>query len=175
MQEEPWQICIKNSMVQQSAASISLAGNPSGAGLALVFSEVLAGRQLPQPGHLILISPWLDLDLKNPLISKYAPKDVMLDCLGLRTVGELWADGLGRDDYRVSPINGPLKSLSKVLMFAGIRDIMLPDVMALTKKLGKAGVEVKSMISREMYHTYPLYPTVEGQEALQQIKDFYQN
>lgn len=160
---------------QRPASDINLAGDSSGAGLALAFCEQLGGRKLPQPGHLILISPWLDLDLKNPLIPKYAEKDVMLACSGLRILGNMWADGLDHSDYRLSPINGPLDSLTKVLLFAGTREIMLPDVMTLAEKMRSAKLAVKCVISREMYHTYPLYPTVEGQEAIDQIKDFCQN
>lgn len=159
---------------QHPATNINLAGDSSGAGLALAFCEQLGEKQLPQPGHLILISPWLDLDLKNPLIAKYAKKDVMLDPRGLRTLGKQWAGDVDHDSYLVSPINGDLKPLNNVLLFAGTREIMLPDVMSLTEKLRASNVNVDCVISREMYHTYPIYPTIEGQQALQKIHDFCQ-
>lgn len=160
---------------QLPTSTINLAGDSSGGGLAAAFCEELGRQDLPQPGHLILISPWLDIDLRNPLIAKYADKDVTLDVTGLRTVGRLWAGPVSHDSYKVSPINGPVSSLRNVLLFVGTREIMLPDTMAFAEKLKAAGVRTECKISREMYHTYPLYPTEESDQALQLIHEFCQS
>lgn len=168
-------MALYNALYDQLPASmINLAGDSSGAGLAAAFCEELGQQELPQPGHLILISPWLDIDLRNPLIAKYADKDVTLDATGLRTVGRLWAGPVSHDSYQVTPLNGPVDGLRNVLLFVGTREIMLPDTMAFAEKLKAAGVRTDCKISREMYHTYPLYPTEESRQALQLIHDFCQ-
>lgn len=150
-------------------SNIILMGDSSGAGLATAFCESLGKHQQPQPGSLVLLSPWLDIDLSNPLIKKYEPKDVTLAVNGLQTIGNLWAGEVDHHDFRVSPMYGDVHALRNVLIFVGTDEIMNPDAMDFTEKLRNAGVRVECKIGREMYHTYPLYPTPESDDALQTI------
>lgn len=156
---------------QHPTSNVILMGDSSGAGLATAFCESLGQHQQPQPGSLVLFSPWLDIDLSNPLISKFADQDVMLDAQGLRTIGKLWAGDIDHHDSRVSPLYGDVAALRNVLIFVGTEEIMNPDAMAFTEKLRVAGVSVDCKIGRGMYHTYPLYPTPESDEAIQLIID----
>ncbi|WP_251545557.1 alpha/beta hydrolase [Limosilactobacillus caecicola] len=154
------------------ASQLTLMGDSAGGGLAAGFCEWLAEQGMPQPGKLVLISPWLDLTLTNPLIEKYQANDATLDVIGLRTVGRLWSGNTAVDDYRLSPINGRVDQLKNVLVFAGTREIMFPDCMKFVKKLRQENVNVRSEIGRELYHEYPLTPIPEAQEAIQVIKQF---
>jgi acetyl esterase/lipase len=152
-------------------SNVILMGDSSGAGLATAFCEFLGQRNQPQPGSLVLFSPWLDIDLANPLVDKFADHDVMLDPVGLRTIGKLWAGDIDHHDFRVSPLYGDVAALRNVLIFVGTDEIMNPDAMAFTEKLRTAGVRAECKIGRGMYHTYPLYPTPESDEAIQLIID----
>lgn len=154
------------------ASDITVMGDSAGGGLAAGFSEWLGQHRLPQPRNLVLISPWLDLSLRNPLISKYAKQDVMLDVRGLRSVGKLWAGETPLDDYRLSPLNGDVSQLRNVLIFVGTREIMLPDIMKFVEKLRAARVNVDYEIGRELYHEYPITPIPEANRAMAQIKHF---
>lgn len=154
------------------ASDIILMGDSAGGGLAAGFSEWLAQHRLPQPRSLVLISPWLDITLQNPLIPKYAKQDVMLDPAGLRTVGKMWAGNTNLDDYRLSPLNGDVSQLRNVLIFVGTREIMLPDNMTYVEKLRKAQVGVKYEIGRDLYHEYPISPIPESAAAIEQIQNF---
>lgn len=157
---------------EHPASNITLMGDSAGGGLAAGFCEWLGQQGMPQPGHLVLISPWLDLTLSNPLIEKYADQDAILDVTGLRTVGKLWAGKTDLKDYRLSPINGEVGNLKNVLLFTGTREIMLPDIMKFVKLLRQANVNVKSHIGRELYHEYPLTPIPEATAALAIIDQF---
>lgn len=157
---------------EQPVSNITLMGDSAGGGLAAGFCEWLASQSLPQPRNLVLISPWLDLTLHNPLIAKYADKDATLDVTGLRTVGQLWAGTTELNDYRLSPINGPVNDLRNVLLFVGTREIMLPDVMKFVQRLRQADVHVEYHIGRELYHEYPLTPIPEAVTAIEQINRF---
>lgn len=156
---------------QHPTSNVILMGDSSGAGLATAFCESLGQHKQPQPGSLVLLSPWLDIDLSNPLIEKYADQDVMLDVAGLRTVGKIWAGDVDHHDFRVSPLYGDVSGLRNVLIFVGTAEIMNPDAMTFTQKLREAGVQVECKIGRDMYHTYPLYPTPESDEAIELIID----
>ena len=159
----------------QSVNNITLMCDSAGGGLAAGFCEWLASRNLPQPRNLILISPWLDLTLRNTLIHKYTDYDATLDVTGLRTVGQSWAGNTPTDDYRLSPINGNVEALRNVLLFVGTKEIMFPDVMKFVKKLRAADVNVQYHIGRELYHEYPVTPIPEANTALNQINRFIVN
>lgn len=151
------------------ASEITLMGDSSGAGLALGFSEYLGQRGLPQPGHLILISPWLDIDLTNPVIKKYEDKDVTLASWGLRRIGAIWAGDVDHRDYRLSPLYGNLDQLRDVSLFVGTREIMYPDVNSLVQKLRDAQIPVNYHVGRRLFHIYPLYQIPEAEEVMEEV------
>lgn len=157
---------------RQSVNQITIMGDSAGGGLAAGFCEWLGEQDLPQPRNLVMISPWLDLSLTNPLVKKYESQDATLDVTGLRKVGQLWAGNTPVDDYRLSPINGDVAKLRNVLIFVGTREIMLPDVMKFVQILRQAHVNVDYQIGRELYHEYPITPIPETEEALTKIQQF---
>ena len=151
------------------ASDITLMGDSAGAGLALGFSEYLGQRGLPQPGHLILFSPWLDLDLRNPLIDKYADSDVTLAPWGLRKIGEMWAGNVEHDDYRLSPLYGNLDQIRDIHIYVGTREIMYPDTNTLVQNLREARIPVDYHVGRRLFHIYPLYQIPEADEVMDQV------
>ena len=154
---------------QAPASDITLMGDSAGAGLALGFSEYLGQRGLPQPGHLILISPWLDLDLANPVIGRYEHDDVTLACYGLRRIADLWAGDTNHRDYRLSPLDGNLDQLCDVHVYAGTREIMYPDAARLVERLKNSRIPVNFTVGRGMFHIYPLYPVPEADVVMKQV------
>lgn len=151
------------------ASNITLMGDSAGAGLALGFSEYLGKRGLPQPGHLILFSPWLDLDLQNPLIKKYADADVTLAPWGLRQIGKLWAGDVDHRDFRLSPLYGNLDQIRDIHLFVGTREIMYPDTNELVQKLRDARIPVDYNVGRRLFHIYPLYQIPEAELVMQKV------
>ncbi|MDY2802896.1 MAG: alpha/beta hydrolase fold domain-containing protein [Limosilactobacillus sp.] len=154
---------------QAPASDITLMGDSAGAGLALGFSEYLGQRGLPQPGHLILISPWLDLDLNNPVIKRYEQDDVTLSRYGLRRIADLWAGDTSHQDYRLSPLNGNLDQLRDVHVYAGTKEIMYPDAALLVEKLKASRIPVHFTVGRGLFHIYPLYPVPEADVVMKQV------
>ena len=154
---------------QAPASDITLMGDSAGAGLALGFSEYLGQRGLPQPGHLILISPWLDLDLTNPVIARYEQDDVTLSCYGLRRIADLWAGDTNHRDYRLSPLDGDLDQLRDVHVYVGTKEIMYPDAARLVEKLKESQIPVHFTVGRGMFHIYPLYPVPEADAVMKQV------
>lgn len=151
------------------ASQITVMGDSAGGGLALGFCQYLAQRNLPQPGHLILFSPWLDLDLTNPVIAKYEHKDVTLAVTGLKKIGKLWAGDTNHRDYRLSPLFGYFSQLRNVMIVAGTREIMYPDATILAQKLKAAQIPVQLVVGRGMFHIYPLYQLPEARQLMEQV------
>ena len=144
------------------SSDIVIAGDSAGGGLALGFAQSLAGIDLPQPGKLLLISPWLDLSLENPDIKRIARKDPWLSVPGTRECARAWSAGDDMSNPQLSPINGHLPGLAPMDIYIGTRDILLPDVLLLQQFAASAGTVVNVTVCPEAVHVYPLTPTREG-------------
>jgi acetyl esterase/lipase len=106
-------------------------GDSAGAGLALALAQT---HDVP---NLILLSPWLDIELANPEIPELDARDPWLSRPGLREAGRLYAGALSADDPRVSPIRGSLESVKRVSTFIGTRDVLCADARAFHRKAGQ--------------------------------------
>ena len=153
------------------AASVTIAGDSSGGGLALSFAQTLAELGLPQPRLLVLLSPWLDLTISNPDVPAVEARDPWLASVGLRLAGEAWAGGDDPAQPRLSPLNGPLAGLPPLHVFVGTHEICLPDVLELGEKARAAGVETDVVVCPGAVHVYPLVPAPEGRAAARRIVD----
>lgn len=105
-----------------------LMGDSAGGGIALALAQEAGRENLNQPNKLILISPWLDVTMKNPKIEIVQKNDKMLNKKVLTIAGVAYSGGKDMDKYLVSPINGPLDKLEDVIIYTGTYDILNPDV-----------------------------------------------
>lgn len=151
---------------QTPVSQITLLGDSAGGGLAASLTEELVTQGLPVPGHLVLLSPWLDLHLTNPALPAYARRDVLLDQAGLQALGAKFAGGRSAVDYRVAPLRGPLNGMRDVQLFVGTKELMCLDTIEFANRLASEDVPAQLVIGRGLYHAYPLYATPEGQAAL---------
>ena len=149
-------------------SKIILMGDSAGGGYALALAEILAERGLDQPDELILLSPWVDVTMSNPEIKDYENVDPMLTVTMGRMSGEAWAGPLPTDDWHVSPINGDLSKLRNVTVFVGDRELFTPDDTLLYEKLAD-NENVRLIVGHGQNHVYPVYPTLEGRIAMEQI------
>lgn len=147
---------------------ITIMGDSAGGGLALAFAEYLGANDMPQPDHLVLICPWLDITMSGDY------SGVEYDPIGgietLREMGKAWAGDLDLKDYRVSPMFGDVSKLSKTTLFVGTHETLYADVTEFYKKLKDNGVDAELNIGEGMNHVYPIYPFVpESKEAFEHI------
>ena len=148
---------------------VIIIGDSAGGGLSASFCEYLDVKDLKQPKHLILISPWVDVSMSGDY-EEYEEIDPMLGVDGLREVGEIWAGNLDTKDYKVSPLFGDMKKLPQTTIFVGTHEILYPDIVKFTNRLKNSGVDVELNIGKDMSHVYPLYPMVpESKEAFKHI------
>ena len=139
-----------------------LAGDSSGAGLALGLAQELPADGGRAPDRLVLLSPWLDLTLSHPQLPAYERDDPMLARPGLVEAGLAWAGGDDPTDPRLSPRNGPLAGLPPLSLFVGTREIGCPDAVDLAAAAAAAGVQVRLTAVDGALHDYPLLPAPEG-------------
>lgn len=154
---------------EYGARNVTLMGDGAGGGLAVSFAQRLGELGLEQPSHLILISPWVDITLGNPLVDEYEAVDPLLAAYGLRKVGALWSRGIDATDPLVSPVNGEVRGLRNVMVFAGTRELLYPDAKLLYDRIAAAGIHAEFHEGRGLNHNFPLYPVPEASRALEAI------
>lgn len=143
--------------------STYLAGDSSGAGLALAAAQTWIGAAGVAPVGLTLISPWLDIALTNPAIAPIEKRDPWLGVPGLRECGKVWAGDLPLDDNRVSPIHGDLTNLPPIDLYVGDRDIFVADCRRLRDIVGHQRLDYHEQPGA--IHDYPLLPVPEAKPA----------
>jgi acetyl esterase/lipase len=118
-----------------------LMGDSSGGGFALALAQNLRVENI-KLRQLILLSPWLDITLTNPLIKYLDPEDPFLEAESLKQAGTLYSKGINADHYLLSPINGSLKGLGKISVFIGSKDLLVADARRLRDRAQMEGIDL---------------------------------
>lgn len=137
-------------------------GDSAGAGLTLALAQ-----QEVAPPPLVLLSPWLDTGLEDAALEALDARDPWLSRAGLRECGRLYAGGLEPSDPRVSPLHGDLRSIPRVTILVGTRDLLLLD----SRRLRDRAPEKVSLLEYpDMVHDFMLVPGLpEARRALHDV------
>lgn len=176
--------------IARQHSNVVLMGDSAGGGLALALAYHVMEHSLPLPTNIVMFSPWLDISLCNPDISKDVIRsDPFLNMPTLRQ----WAlDYSGKDeaaygDYHLSPIHPPSKAaLStlgqkvRVLIQIGSAEILRPDVVKFEKLASEAYIQhpenFKVTIGKGMIHGYATTVFIpEGRETAQEVLAWLRN
>lgn len=157
-----------------SAENIAIIGDSAGGGMALALAQVFRAEGLPQPERLILLSPWLDVSMSNPVLPELDKRDPILDIHGLKAAGEMYAGDLSVKDPRVSPIFGDCTNLAPMSLFIGTRDLFLADCRAFYRQLAVQKIPIEYHEVAEMLHDWMIMPTPEAEEVLSEIQSILQ-
>ena len=150
-------------------------GDSAGGGLCIGLSMYFAKQGLRQPDKLILLSPWVDLQMDNPEINNYIKDDPMLKYKELKVDARYWANGTRLNDYRLSPIYGDVSCLKDVTIFVGTHEFFYPDIMKFADRLKENKVRNKLYIGEGLNHVYPVFPIPEAKEAIRTIQKIIDN
>jgi acetyl esterase/lipase len=151
-------------------ANVIVLGDSAGGGLALAAAHHLrdAGRQ--QPRAIVLVAPWGDVTMTDPVQRAMERHDLMLWCDALVEAGRVYAGAQAVTHPLVSPLFGDQTGLAPVTIFIGTKDILLPDARRLAAQLRASGNDVRYHEVPEMQHDFPLFPLVrESRIAREQI------
>jgi acetyl esterase/lipase len=136
-----------------------LMGDSAGGGHALAVALTLRDRGGPQPSHLVLHAPWVDLTTSTPDTEAFAARDTWLFLGKLRAYAGWWAgspEDLGRPE--VSPALADLAGLPPALMFGGTRDLLAPGCRLLASRAGAAGWDLTYVEEPDLIHVFGLLP-----------------
>lgn len=164
---------VYDAMLGETAADdIAFVGDSAGGNMAVVLTMMAAKAGLPLPARHVLISPGLDMSLSNPRTREAARLDPWLGIEGGLEAVRLYAAGLDRTDWRISPVYGDLSVLPKTLMLVGSRDMLTPDSLAYAEKARAAGVDLQVLHEQGMIHVWPLIDMPEARRARDHIVAF---
>ena len=138
---------------------IVLAGDSAGGGLALAVAIALRDRGLPQPTHLLLHAPWVDLTTSTPETDAMDAIDPWLFIGKLRAYAGWWS---GADPSRpeVSPALAGLAGRPPALMFYGTRDLLSPGYRLLATRARESGWPLEVVEEPDHLHVYGILPTL---------------
>jgi acetyl esterase/lipase len=163
-------------LLGESPDGVVLAGDSAGGGLALAIALALRDRGGPQPTHLLLISPWVDLTTSTPETHEVTVGDPWLFIGKMQAYAEWWAgspDEVGRPE--VSPGLGDLTGLPPALMFFGTRDSLWPGGQLLVRRAAEADWALTYVEEPGLLHVYPILPFIpEASRAWRATKEFLQ-
>ncbi|EQA52406.1 alpha/beta hydrolase [Leptospira kmetyi] len=150
-----------------------LLGDSAGGGLALAIAFRLRETKSSLPQGLILMSPWLDLNMDNPNVDLVAPEDPMLKKKFLIDSANQYAPNADLKNPLISPVYGDVKGLPPILLQTGTSDILLPDIRKFYEKCKENGVSIRYEEYPEAFHVFMmLNPLKEARRAIDSQKEF---
>lgn len=150
---------------------IIFVGESAGGGLCFCLALKLKQENLPQPGGIIALSPWVDLSVSLDACLALG-KDPVLSCDGIARLADHYLNGHDAKDPLASPLYGDLSGLPRTLMILGGDEILLPEAEEMKERLLAAGVSCQLYVEDGMWHVYPLYPVPEAKKAQAVIREF---
>lgn len=168
----PQVVSLFEQVAVDSPSGVTLAGDSAGGGYALAIAQQLARRNGPQPTHVVLVSPWVDVTNASPGTAQASARDPWLKMSRLRLAGEWWA---GDDDPtrpEVSPLYGDLTALPPTLMFCGTLDTMYPQCRDLAARAQEVGCDLTYVEEPDLLHVYPILPVPEARQAFTTTLEF---
>ena len=156
----------------ESPRGVTLAGDSAGGGYALAIAQQLALRAGPQPTHVVLISPWVDLTNSAPDIAEASARDPWLKMSWLRLCARWWSGGDELTRAELSPLYGELSGLPPTLMFCGTLDTLYPACRQLAERARAQGWDLTYVEEPDLLHVYPILPIPEAKKALTYLVDF---
>lgn len=157
------------------AKDIILAGDCSGANLALALALRIREEKLQQVSGLMLASPFVDLTLTSESIRYNAKLDAMLSPKALKTGIEYYVPrGYELGDEKISPLFADLTDLPPLFIQVGSKALLLDDAKRLHQRAEAAGVKTSLKIYTGMWHNFQLFHAwfEEGQQALADLAEF---
>jgi acetyl esterase/lipase len=140
----------------RQSATIVVAGDSAGGGLALSLLAALrdAGDELPAAAFVF--SPWTDLGGSGASVTSNERNDVWLSRRHIAEWGRQYAAGSDVADPGISPLHADMRGFPPLLLIAGDEEVLLDDTLRVAAKAREAGVEVEVCIGRRMQHDFPL-------------------
>jgi monoterpene epsilon-lactone hydrolase len=132
-------------------ASVALAGDSAGGGIALAAAQSLVAAGAPGPGALALISPWVD-----PNVVAQRRRDTVVSQRWGFACGAAYLGAGDRADPRYAPLLGSMAGLPPTYLTTSTRELLYPQCLRLAVLLRRAGVRFRYVESSTLWHAAPV-------------------
>lgn len=140
-----------------AAGHVALAGDSSGGGLCVTTMLRARARELPAAAALMLMSPWVDLEVtgesyeSNRDTDAFFHREVVQELVGMYLAG-----GGSATDPLANPLYADLRGLPPVYIQVGGDETLLDDSRRLARQARRAGVEVRLDVFPGQQHTFQM-------------------
>lgn len=157
-----------------NASQLAIMGDSAGGALALAVLQIARLERLRMPAAVVLISPWLDLEMTGASYSELTDQDVFSTPETLALMARTYVGKSGSlNDPLVSPINMDMTDLPPTLIHAGAADITLSDSQTFSERARASGRDVKLRVWKGMFHHFQMFTELrESRESLSEIGAF---
>jgi monoterpene epsilon-lactone hydrolase len=155
-------------------ATVALAGDSSGGGLALATLVALRDAGEPMPAAAFAISPWTNLALTGESLRTRAAAEVMLQPDGIPETAALYLAGADPRHPYASPLYADLRGLPPLLIHVGDAEVVLDDSTRFAARAREAGVDVTLEVWDEMPHVWHAFAGLlpEADQAIARAGDW---
>ena len=148
-------------------------GDSSGAAMAVSAVFRLRDMRATVPKGLILMSPWVDVTMKNPDIKLSEAEDPMMSVERLSNATSIYVGDADAMDPLISPMFGDLAVLPPTLIQMGTSDLLLADCRKFHQKCLDAGVNVRYEEFPDAFHDFMMLSILpEARRALRSQASF---
>ena len=131
-------------------------GDSAGGGLALALAGWIRDQPVSPPALLVLLSPWLDVEIPHPDAVRLQAVDPMLTLDGLRRAGRAYAGPLGGAHPVISPARADPRGLPPMAIHVGGCELLCPDVLDYVARARALGARIELHQAPSMMHVWPL-------------------
>jgi epsilon-lactone hydrolase len=139
------------------AASIVIAGDSAGGGLALATLVALRDAGDPLPAGAVLYSPWTDLATTGASFRSNDGRDPMFRGDVFARIAPLYLGTASATHPYASPVYADLRGLPPLFMLVGSTETLLDDTLRVADRARAAGVSVECEVARGQPHVWPIY------------------
>ena len=138
-------------------ASIVIAGDSAGGGLALATLVALRDAGDPMPAGGLLFSPWTDLAATGASIRSNDGHDPMFSGRAIAPAAQLYLGETRATHPHASPVYADLRGLPPLFMMAGSTEVLLDDSRRVADNARAAGVDCEFEVWNRMPHVWPIF------------------
>lgn len=161
-----------------AAGDIATIGDSAGGNLAVSIVLKLRDDKLPLPGHVISLSPWLDMEHKGRTLVTNEATDPLVKKPILEAMSSMF---LGEKGSAKNPLANPLyadyKGFPRLYINAGSVETLRDNAERLHERAVAAGVDSTLSVVEGMQHVFPFLAgrAVEADQEIQRIARWYNN
>ena len=140
---------------EHPTSTFGIIGDSAGGNLAMATQLQLKAINGPMPRYSIVISPWVDLECKNPSYLKNERREAILSREYLQICAGMYAGEHNLSNSLISPVNADLSGLPPALIMCGSVEILEDDSVLLYEQFGKAGIKAECIVFEGEQHVWP--------------------